>query len=187
MRFPGQARECVRTWAGAASMPAAAPVALAVEQQGERSDPRLTREQAAAALRKAVTFFRERVSAEGGYLWRYSSDLTRREGEGKADEKTAWVQPPGTPSVGEALLDVYLLTSDPFYLEAARETAEALIRGQLESGGWDYRIYFDPNQRRRYAYRVDSPTQANEPRPSVRGKRNGGAGTEKRPKIRQRR
>jgi len=31
-----------------------------------------TREEAADALRKAVTFFREKVSAEGGYLWRYS-------------------------------------------------------------------------------------------------------------------
>lgn len=37
-------------------------------------------------------------------------------------------------------------------MDAAVETAEALIRGQLESGGWDNRIEFDPSDRRNYAY-----------------------------------
>ncbi len=32
----------------------------------------------------------------------------------------------------------------PMLLEAAKETAGALIRGQLESGGWDNLIEFDP-------------------------------------------
>ena len=113
--------------------------------------------QAAEALHKAVAFFREQVSIKGGYLWRYSDDLARREGEGQASATTAWVQPPGTPTVGEALLDVYQLTQDPYYLDAARETAHALAQGQLRSGGWDYRIEFDPDARRRYAYRLDPP------------------------------
>ncbi|GIT30922.1 MAG: hypothetical protein Ct9H300mP1_29680 [Planctomycetaceae bacterium] len=43
----------------------------------------ITRRNAQAALHKAVHFFRKTVSAEGGYLWRYSHDLKRREGEGK--------------------------------------------------------------------------------------------------------
>jgi PelA/Pel-15E family pectate lyase len=115
----------------------------------------LTVERAEAALSKAVRFFDSEVSAEGGYLWRYSADLARREGEGKADARTAWVQPPGTPSVGMALLDVYKLTRDRQYLDAARHTAHALVAGQLHSGGWDYRIHFDPRARRRYAYRVE--------------------------------
>ena len=123
-------------------------------------DTKVTRERAAAALKRSVTFFRTQVSAEGGYLWRYSADLKLREGEGKAGAKTVWVQPPGTPSVGEAYLTAYKITGDKYLLDAARETALALVRGQLESGGWDYRIEFDPKARRRYAYRVDGNKSA---------------------------
>jgi len=115
----------------------------------------LTKEEAAAALRRAVGFFRDEVSVQGGYVWRYSADLSRREGEGKADATTAWVQPPGTPSVGEALLAAYETCGEPLCLEAARQTARALVLGQLRSGGWDYRIEFDPRQRARIAYRVN--------------------------------
>ncbi|MCH7686380.1 MAG: polysaccharide lyase, partial [Planctomycetes bacterium] len=68
---------------------------------------------------------------------------------------TAWVQPPGTPIVGGTFLDVYERTGDKYYLAAAKETAYALVAGQLKSGGWDYRIEYDPKDRRRYAYRID--------------------------------
>ena len=79
-----------------------------------------------------------------------------REGEGTATDTMIWVQPPGTPSVGMAFLTAYEATGDSCYLDAARGAAHALVRGQLRSGGWDYRIEFDPERRRRYAYRVDS-------------------------------
>ena len=62
------------------------------------------REDAAKALRKAVDYFRTQVAVQGGYVWRYSEDLSRREGEGKASATTAWVQPPGTPTIGLAYL-----------------------------------------------------------------------------------
>jgi len=114
-----------------------------------------SRAEVAAALRKGVGFYRGNVSINGGYLWRYSADLSIREGEGKAGAETAWVQPPGTPTVGEAYLRAYRLTGDEYYLDAARETALALVAGQLRSGGWDYRIEFNPRQRSRYAYRID--------------------------------
>ena len=113
------------------------------------------RDQAAEALRRACGFFRNEVAVEGSYLWRYSDDLSRREGEGKASATTAWVQPPGTPTVGMAYLAAFGATGEAFYLDAARETAMALVRGQLRSGGWDYRIEFSPETRRRYAYRDD--------------------------------
>lgn len=113
------------------------------------------REQAAAGLRRAVEFFRGRVATEGGYLWRYSDDLARREGENKATATQVWVQPPGTPAVGLAYLGAYEATGDPYYLEAVREVAHALVRGQLRSGGWDYLIEFDPKLRKAHAYRAD--------------------------------
>jgi len=110
-------------------------------------------ETARAALRRGVEYFRTEVSIEGGYLWRYAADFSEREGEVPASATTAWVQPPGTPSVGQAYLAVYELTGDDYYLEAARETALALVRGQLKSGGWDYRIEFAPADRAKFAYR----------------------------------
>jgi len=117
----------------------------------------LSRDEAATALKSAVRFFTADVATEGGYLWRYSEDLAYREGEGRADEQTVWVQPPGTPSVGIALLAAYHATGNKDYLQAAVDAGMCLVRGQLRSGGWDYRIVFDPTARKRYAYRVDQP------------------------------
>src|SRR6185436_19339543 len=97
-----------------------------------------SREEAVKALEKAVRFYRTEVSVHGTYLWQYSDDLSKREGEGKATATQGWVQPPGTPSVGLAFLKAWQATSNSYYLEAARETAHALARGQLLSGGWTY-------------------------------------------------
>jgi hypothetical protein len=113
------------------------------------------RAQAVKGLDRAVQFFRKQVATEGGYLWRYSADLSKREGEGKATATQVWVQPPGTPAVGMALLKAYEATGDKKHLDAAVETAHCLVRGQLRSGGWDYSIEFDPKRRRLWNYRVD--------------------------------
>ncbi len=114
----------------------------------------LTPQSARAALHKAVGFFRNKVSAEGGYLWRYSHDLKRREGEGRAGRGTSWVQPPGTPTVGEGLLEAWLTCGDPTLRSAAVDAGHHLVNGQLLSGGWDYRIETDPAKRKTYAYRI---------------------------------
>lgn len=122
-----------------------------------RADDAALRREARETLRRATDFFRSHVATEGGYLWRYSEDLATREGEGRASDSTVWVQPPGTPSVGMAFLQAYRDTGQTVYLDAAREAGYCLVRGQLRSGGWDYRIEFDPASRKRYAYRVDAP------------------------------
>jgi hypothetical protein len=109
--------------------------------------------QAAQGLRRAVEFFHKEVAVQGSYLWQYSEDLSKREGEGVASATQGWVQPPGTPSVGGAFLTAHEATGDGFYLEAARDTAHGLIRGQLESGGWGYFIEFDPAERKKLAFR----------------------------------
>jgi hypothetical protein len=118
------------------------------------ADEPVTRERVAAGLRRAVEYFRTEVATEGGYLWRYSEDLTRREGEGKATATQVWVQPPGTPAVGLAYLVAHEATGDGYYLDAARDAARALVRGQLRSGGWAHQIEFDPQLRKRSAYRI---------------------------------
>ncbi len=131
----------------------------------EAADP--TRAEAAAALRKAAGFFRENCAKHGGYVWRYSRDLKLSEGEAETGPDTIWVQPPGTPAVGLAYLDAWDATGDSYYLEAATEVAHALVRGQLQSGGWYYSIHFDPAERTKWGYR-DNP----EWRPSRRGRKN---------------
>jgi hypothetical protein len=109
------------------------------------------------AMLRAVAFFRGEVSEEGGYVWRYSADLAKREGEGRVDGRAVWVQPPGTPAVGLAMLAAHALTGEETCLAGAVDAARVLIRGQLHSGGWTYRIDLDPAERRRTAYRVDGP------------------------------
>jgi hypothetical protein len=76
--------------------------------------------QARATLEKAVAYFTSKVATHGGYLWEYTPDLKERWGEGKATETQIWVQPPGTPSVGQALLHAYKATGDERYWKAAR-------------------------------------------------------------------
>ncbi len=98
---------------------------------------------ARAAMEKATTFMRS-ISAEGGYLWRYSPDLKTRAGEVEATATQIWVQPPGTPSMGMVFLRAHEATGDARYLDAAKAAADALAVGQLESGGWDYVVDFDP-------------------------------------------
>lgn len=112
-------------------------------------------EEVKTALRRATDYLSS-ISTEGGYLWRYSPDLSERFGENKATSTQIWVQPPGTPSVGMALLEAYAATKDERHWLAAQAAALALVRGQLESGGWDYLIEFDPRARRNWAYRTDS-------------------------------
>lgn len=121
------------------------------------------RDDVLAAARRATRFYFKEVSSQGGYLWRYSADLALREGEGVADASTVWVQPPGTPAVGEAYVRLYEATSEPLFLEAARAAADALRRGQLRSGGWNDGFSFKPAARKRYAFRTDpkQPGQRN--------------------------
>lgn len=104
-------------------------------------------------LKKAVEFFRNEVALNGGYVYFYSEDLSQRWGEGKATTTQIWVQPPGTPRVGEAYLSAFEATGDKYYLRTATETAEGLIFGQLKSGGWSHAIDFDPKGKRSGHYR----------------------------------
>lgn len=110
-------------------------------------------EQALETMHKAATFFATQVVSHGGYVYYYSVDLKQRWGEGTATRDQIWVQPPGTPTVGMAYLKAYEATGDRFYLDAARKAAEALVYGQLRSGGWTNCVDFNPRGRRVAQYR----------------------------------
>ncbi len=135
------------------------------------------KDQAAKALGRAVAFYRHKVAAHGGYVYRYSSDLAKREGEGKVGLDTVWVEPPGTPAVGMAYVEAYERLKEAAgpgaaevraaLLEAARAAGECLVRGQLRSGGWAGSIEFAPKTRTGHAYRVDTP-----PKPGGKKQRN---------------
>ncbi len=98
--------------------------------------------QALDTMKKATRFMVEEVATNGGYLWHYLPDMSRRWGEMEAYDTMIWVQPPGTTSMGHLFLDVYRATGDEYYYEAAGKVAKALIWGQLDCGGWNYIIDF---------------------------------------------
>ena len=112
---------------------------LAVEAQG--------------AIRRAVEYFHSRVAVHGGYVYYVSLDGRTRLGEGVASPDQIWVQPPGTPAVGLALLKAYRATGDEKILQAARDAGTGLIYGQLKSGGWRNAVDFDPKGKLAAAYR----------------------------------
>lgn len=112
---------------------------------------------ARAALENAVGFFVDTISRHGGYVYKYSDDLAHSQGEVVTGPDTVWVQPPGTPEVGQALLDVFEWTTLPRAREGAMAAARCLVRGQLRSDGWSDKIEFAPEARAKIAYRADPP------------------------------
>lgn len=94
------------------------------------------------AIFKSVRFLDEKISVNGGYVWYYKKDLSRRWGELEAYPTMIWVQGFGTVAMGNLFLDIYEVTSDEYYYKLARKSALALIKGQLKCGGWNYFIDF---------------------------------------------
>jgi PelA/Pel-15E family pectate lyase len=97
-----------------------------------------TREQILDAMKRATRFMVEEVSTNGGYVWSYLPDRSRRWGELEARASQIWIQPPGTATMGHLFLDAYHATGDEFYYGAAQSVAGALVWAQHPSGGWNY-------------------------------------------------
>jgi len=104
----------------------------------------LSEKEVRTAMKMATDFMMTTVSNRGGFLWKYSANLSEQWGEVPARKSQIWVQPPGTASVGTMLLHAFRVTGDPEYLKYAEKVASALIWGQHPSGGWNYLIDFDP-------------------------------------------
>jgi hypothetical protein len=113
------------------------------------------RDQVLGAMRKAADFYRNKVSTEGGYHYYYTADLSYGRSESAEGPTQVEVQREATPVAAFAYLDAYAATGDRAYLDYARAAAQALVRGQLCSGGWDYLIEFDREKRTQYQYRSD--------------------------------
>jgi len=99
-----------------------------------------------AAMKKAAAYMMDEVSYRGGFVGKYTEDLSDQWGEVPARRTMVWVQDPGTVDVGRSMLEVYKTTGDPQFLEAAKKSASALIWGQLPCGGWHYFIDFEPEK-----------------------------------------
>ena len=109
-----------------------------------------------ASMKRATSFFRREVSFAGGYAWKWPTDLSTAQAEAKPTQPgLIAIQPPGTPSVGMAMLEAYRVTEDKLFLQGAREAAQALIWCQMATGGWRSDFHFDPRQSRRLHFRRD--------------------------------
>jgi hypothetical protein len=114
-----------------------------------------SKQQVLDAMRRATTFYVNEVATQGGYHFDYTEDLSygrSEHGEGATQVET---QRAGTPRVAMAYLEAFDATGERLYLDAARSAANALMEGQLCSGGWDYIIEFDKAKRKRYPYRKE--------------------------------
>jgi len=92
----------------------------------------------AESMKRATQFMRDNCALNGGYVWSYAADFSRRWGEMEAFPSMIWIQPPGTATVGHLYLDCYHATGDEFYFDAAADVAEGLIEAQHPAGGWNY-------------------------------------------------
>lgn len=91
-------------------------------------------------MRRATRFMTGRVAVNGGYVWSYLPDLSRRWGELEAYDTQVWVQPQGTGTMGHLFLDAWRATGDRAFLRAAEAAGQALAEGQHPAGGWNYLI-----------------------------------------------
>ncbi|WP_372772684.1 pectate lyase [Mangrovibacterium sp.] len=101
-----------------------------------------TRDQITETMLKATQYMVEEVSTNGGYVWYYLPDFSRRWGEMEAYPTMIWLQHPGTISMGHLFLDTYNGTDDEYYYLAAEKAASAIIWGQSYEGGWNYMVDF---------------------------------------------
>jgi PelA/Pel-15E family pectate lyase len=94
------------------------------------------------AMLRSTRFMVEKASTNGGYVWYYLPDFSRRWGEMEAYKTMIWMQNPGTVSMGHLFLDAYQATGDDYYYQAAAKAASAIVWGQNPEGGWNYMIDF---------------------------------------------
>jgi len=106
-----------------------------------------------AAMKKAVSYAHTHLAREGGYASSYDEEGKVGEVEHGDSPTIISIQPPGTTTMGMAMLRAYRATGDELFLKAARDAAGALMKAQLASGGWDSDFDFAPEKVGRYHLR----------------------------------
>ena len=109
--------------------------------QGSAQKTQLAQD-AEKAMLQATQFMVEKAATNGGYVWYYLPDFSRKWGEMEAYPTMIWLQHPGTVSMGHLFLDAYRATGNEYYYQAAQKAAAAIIWGQSHEGGWNYMIDF---------------------------------------------
>jgi len=104
-------------------------------------------------MKRATAFYTTKLANHGGYASAWSKDLSMAKAEGKASPTVISIQPPGTTTVGLALVKAYQATGDAQFLEGSRGAARALIECQLASGGWDSDFDFAEESVKKYFLR----------------------------------
>ena len=99
-----------------------------------------------AAMKKAVTYAHTHLAREGGYASSYDKEGKIGEVEHGESPTLISIQPPGTTTMGLAMLRAYRATGDEHFLQAARDAAGALMKCQLASGGWYSDFDFEPEK-----------------------------------------
>ncbi len=99
-----------------------------------------SRSQALRAMKRATSFMMNKVSyrKSGAFLWSYLPDLSRSWGEMEGYRSMAWMQKPGTSTVGHMLLDAYHATGDIYFYKQAAKVALTVAAAQKDCGGWHY-------------------------------------------------
>ena len=131
---------------------------LALLQAQNKSDFSNLAKEAEQSLEKGIAYM-QTLAIEGGYVYHYTVDGKETWGEGKTDDRTVEVQPPGTPAVGMSFLCAWRVTQNEDFLKAAEEAANALFKGQNDLGGWGHKIYFDRPKSERVSF-DDNQTQS---------------------------
>ena len=115
-------------------------------------------EEAEAAMKKACSYLMDEVSCNGGFVWYYLPDFSRRWGELEATPTMIWLQDPGTAGVGNMLLQEFMDNAtfddgctvcctrmllrlyqekfDPKYRPAIDKALDFVLESQYPSGGW---------------------------------------------------
>ncbi|MCW0217405.1 MAG: hypothetical protein OJI67_03685 [Prosthecobacter sp.] len=117
------------------------------------ADPLPDPAKVSAAMKKAVTFYTEKLAVHGGYASSWTKDLSMAFVEGKKGREFVSTQPHGTTTVGLALVRAYEATGDQQFLTAARSAAGSLIETQLASGGWLAEYDFSGTYEKKYHLR----------------------------------
>jgi PelA/Pel-15E family pectate lyase len=129
------------------------PILLLAAATARAADPLPDPSEITAAMKKAAAFYQSKLAVNGGYASGWKKDLSAGMTEHHESKTLISIQPPGTTTMGLALVRAYEATGDAQFLEAARAAGRALIDCQLASGGWDDDFDFAEEHAKKYHLR----------------------------------